>query len=143
MKIEHTLSPSGHDIDFLTTKINKAAKDLGINEEAYPFAFFMRDHQEEIIAGCNGSVVYGAIYTDQLWVDESYRGKGLGKQLMQRVHNYGREIGCTMATVSTMSFQNARNFYEHLGYVCDFERAGYIHDSTCLFLRKSLISSSG
>jgi GNAT superfamily N-acetyltransferase len=138
MKIEQTLSPASQDIDFLTAKINQAAKILGINKEAYPFAFFTRDDHGTIIAGCNGSVVYGSIYTDQLWVDEQYRGQGLGKQLMQQVHDYGRKIGCTMATVSTISFQNAQSFYEHLGYVCDFERTGYIHDSTCLFLRKSL-----
>lgn len=139
MKIEQTLSPSSQDIDFLTVKINESAKALGVEEEAFPFAFFIRDDQGNIIAGCNGSVVYGSIYTDQLWVDEHYRGQGLGKQLMEKVHNYGREIGSTMATVSTMSFQNARSFYEYFGYACDFERAGYVYDSTCLFLRKSLI----
>lgn len=138
MKIERTLSPSSENIDFLTAKINESTKALGIEEEAYPFAFFIRDDESNIIAGCNGSVVYGSIYTDQLWVNERYRGQGLGKQLMQKVHDYGREIGCTMATVSTISFQNARGFYEHLGYVCDFQRTGYIYDSSCLFLLKSL-----
>lgn len=138
-KIEKTLSPSSQDIDFLTARINESAKVLGVEEEAYPFSFFIRDDQGNIIAGCNGSVVYGSIYTDQLWVDEAYRGQGLGKQLMQKVHDYGREIGCAMAIVSTMSFQNTRSFYEYLGYVCDFERAGYAHGASCLFLRKSLV----
>lgn len=138
-KIEKTLSPSSQDIDFLTARINESAKALGVEEEAYPFAFFMRDDQGNIIAGCNGSVVYGSIYTDQLWVDEAYRGQGVGSKLMEKVHDYGREIGCAMATVSTMSFQNASSFYEHLGYVCDFERAGHVCGTSCLFLCKSLV----
>jgi GNAT superfamily N-acetyltransferase len=83
-------------------------------------------------------VFYGTIYTDQLWVHPDYRHKGYGRQLMESVHEYGREIGCIIATVATMSFQSAKDFYEHLGYECDFERSGYVSGSSCLFLRKIL-----
>lgn len=138
MKIQQTLTLKGEDIDFLTQKINEESKNLGIAEEAYPFAFFIRDDREEIIAGCNGSVIYGAIYTDQLWVSPIYRGQGVGRKLMEQVHTYGLAVNCTMATVATMNFQKAREFYESLGYVCDFERAGYVNGARCLFLSKSL-----
>ena len=138
MKIERTLSPLGQDIDFLTAKINDSAKALGVNAEAYPFAFFIRDDESNIIAGCNGSVIYGSIYTDQLWVSEAFRGKGLGRQLMECVHDYGREVRWVMATENTMSFQNAGSFYEHLGYVCDFKRSGYSNNSSCIFVKKML-----
>jgi len=37
-----------------------------------------------------------------------------------------------------MSFQGAKAFYEKLGYVSDFERHGYIQNSSCLFMRKEL-----
>ncbi|MES2211664.1 MAG: GNAT family N-acetyltransferase [Pseudomonadota bacterium] len=132
---EFTTAPAGQDIEFLTRKINEETPEYGT---AYPFAFFIRDDHNQIIAGCNGSVVFGAIYTDQLWVDKHYRSQGLGTQLMQQVHDYGRSIGCIMATVNTMSFQKAVLFYEALGYVVDFERSGYAHQSNCIFLRKDL-----
>lgn len=133
--VEQTLSPSGNDIDFLTRKINEEANKYGISEEAYQFAFFIRENGEKIIAGCNGSVIYGAIYTDQLWVDLEYRNKGLGRMLMERVHSYGCEVGCNLATFTTLSFQNALSFYEKLGYKSDFERRGYSHNSKCIFLK--------
>jgi ribosomal protein S18 acetylase RimI-like enzyme len=57
---------------------------------------------------------------------------------MEGVHDYGRENGCSMATVATMSFQNAKAFYEKLGYVVDFERSGYTQNSSCIFLKRSL-----
>ncbi|MBA8666790.1 GNAT family N-acetyltransferase [Holosporaceae bacterium 'Namur'] len=136
--VEQTLSPSGNDIDFLTRKINEEANKYGISEEAYQFAFFIRENGEKIIAGCNGSVIYGAIYTDQLWVDPEYRNKGLGRMLMKRVHSYGGEVGCNLATVTTLSFQAASSFYEKLGYKRDFERAGYSYNSKCIFLKKKL-----
>jgi len=135
MKIEKTLTPIQQDIDFLTQKINEETSDKGA---AYPFAFFIRDDTHVIIAGCNGSVIFGAIYTDQLWVSPEYRKQGLGRKIMERVHQYGLETGCHMATVSTMNFQKAREFYEALGYQCDFERPGYVENSSCIFLIKKL-----
>ena len=41
---------------------------------------------------------------------------------MAQAHHYGRENECSIATVATMSFQDAKAFYEKLGYVVDFER---------------------
>ena len=121
--------------DFLTQKINQETPDFG---SAHPFAFFVNDEKNQIIAGCNGSVIFGSIYTDQLWVHPEHRGKGLGHKLMAQVHDYGRKNQCAMATVATMSFQGAKAFYEKLGYVVDFERAGYTQNSSCIFLKRSL-----
>ncbi|WP_341810761.1 GNAT family N-acetyltransferase [Wolbachia endosymbiont (group A) of Campoletis raptor] len=76
MKIEHTTSPSSKDIEFLLKKINEETVDKGT---CNPFAFFIRDDTEQIIAGCSGFVIYGSIYTDLLWVHSDYRRKGMGK----------------------------------------------------------------
>ncbi len=133
--IEFISSPTATDIDFLTQKINQETPEFG---EARPFAFCIRDDQNQIIAGCNGSVIFGSIYTDQLWVNPNHRNKGLGKQLMAAVHEYGGKVGCSMATVATMSFQGVKAFYEKLGYVSDFEREGYTGNASCLFMRKPL-----
>jgi GNAT superfamily N-acetyltransferase len=67
-----------------------------------------------MIAGCKGSVIFGSIYTDQLWVHPAHRKNGLGHKLMEIVHDYGRRSGCSMATVATMSFQRAKA-YEYWG----------------------------
>ena len=135
MNFEHTSTPASEDIDFLTQKINKETPEFG---EAHPFAFFVRDEHNQIIAGCDGSVIFGSIYTDQLWVHPHHRKKGLGHKLMEAVHDYGRKSGYAMATVATMSFQGAKAFYEKLGYVMDFERTGYTRGSSCIFLKRSL-----
>lgn len=57
---------------------------------------------------------------------------------MEQVHEYGKKQDCSMATICTMSFQNAVSFYKKLGYTLDFERQGYTKDASCLFLRKDL-----
>lgn len=135
MKLEFTSTPNPIDINFLTQKIDEEATDF---EPTYSFAFFMRDRRGKIIAGCNGNAAFGRIYTDQLWVHKEYRNKGIGRQLIDAVHEYGRKVGCHMATLSTMSFQKARSFYEKLGYSVDFERQGYAQGSSALFMKKEL-----
>jgi GNAT superfamily N-acetyltransferase len=135
MHTEFVPSPLVTDMDFLTQKINQETPEFG---EAHPFAFFVRNEKNQIIAGCNGSVLFGSIHTEQLWVHPHHRQNGLGHQLMESDHDYGRKSGCSMATVATMSFQSAELFYKKLGYVKDFERRGYVKNSGFLFMRKEL-----
>lgn len=137
-KIELTFAPKGQDIDFLTQGINDDSVEKGICEKAYPFAFFIRNSAGELMAGYNGSVVYGVIYTDQLWVHVNQRRQGYGRLLMEKVHQLAIDKQCTMATVSTLSFQDAHHFYHSLGYVCDFERPGYSEGGILYFMKKNL-----
>ncbi len=133
-QFELTENPTSQDLDFLTQKINEEAKGHG---SAHPFAILIRDNTGEIIAGCNGSLFFGSIYTDQLWVHPSHRKAGIGKSLMEKVHEYGKRHGCTMATVATMNFQ-APHFYQKLGYKIEFTRLGLKDNASVLFLRKEL-----
>ncbi|MFT4327947.1 MAG: hypothetical protein AB3P07_05090 [Wolbachia pipientis] len=60
VKIGHTISPNSKDVEYLSRKINEETIDKGT---CNPFAFFIRDDTEQIIAGCSGFVIYGSIYT--------------------------------------------------------------------------------
>lgn len=133
MYIEHSLTIE--DVNFLTSQLNQTSKGF---EPLFPFGFFIKDAAKQIQAGVNGSMLYGAIYVDQLWVDPTYRHQGLGSRLMEEVHALGRKKGCTMATVCTMDFLGVQKFYEQLGYQVDFVRLGYEKGSSCIFLSKKL-----
>ncbi|PIS01381.1 MAG: GNAT family N-acetyltransferase [Chlamydiae bacterium CG10_big_fil_rev_8_21_14_0_10_35_9] len=134
MKFEITESPSSQEVEFLSQKINEEATE---QRQASAFAVLVRGESGKILAGCNGSIVFGSIYTDQLWVDSSFRRKGVGKKLIEKVHEYGKENGCSKATVTTMSFQ-APDFYKKLGYKVDFIRKGYNKNAGCIFMSKHL-----
>ena len=135
MKIEHTTTLQKQDIDYLEQKIND---ETPYKNGATPFAFYIRDKSNMIIAGCSGEVMFGVVYTGLLWVHPDYRKQGLARKLMEQVHEHGYKMGCRIASILTMSFQSARGFYEKLGYECDLERQGYIDNSSCLFLKKKL-----
>lgn len=79
-----------------------------------------------------------AVYTDQLWVHKKHRGQGFAREIMGKVHEFGKLEGCKTATIQTMSFQGAKSFYEKLGYVQDFKRDGYVNGSSCIFMMKDL-----
>lgn len=137
MKIQFTKNPSEEDIAFLTEKINNETQEYG---KAKPFAFFIKDENQNIIAGANCFLLYGSIYTDQLWVDKDSRGQGLATSLMDQVHQLGKKEKCSFAIIQTMSFQNAQSFYEKLGYRVEYSRLGYINGSQCTVMRMPLDS---
>jgi ribosomal protein S18 acetylase RimI-like enzyme len=138
MKIEQANPINSHEIDFLTQKINEETPEFGLSQ---PFAFFIRNDNGEIIAGCNGFVVYGCLHTDQLWVHPNYRRQGLATNLLNHAHEHGRRSECSIATIITMSFQKARGLYEKLGYEIDHERQGYTNGSSVISLKKTLSSA--
>jgi len=82
-------------------------------------------------------IVWSGLHIQHLYVEEYMRGKGLGSKLMDRVHTFGREQGCTFAFVETLSFQ-ALEFYQKLGYQIEFTRDGYSNGVSFHYLQKKL-----
>ena len=58
---------------------------------------------------------WNVTYIDTLWVDETYRGKGLGSQLLTEVERTAKENGCYLIHLDTFDFQ-AKEFYKKQGY---------------------------
>lgn len=109
---------------------NKAIREGIINfNEPYigskpeKFSVSVKDQSDSIIGG---AIVYthpSSIYVDVLWIDEKYRGKGLGKDLLLAVEAEAAKRGIGQSTLDTFSFQ-AEQFYLKLGY----EKIGVIND---------------
>lgn len=135
MNIEFTDQPKREDTDFLCNKIYSGTEKLG---DFTPFGFFIKDDNGNILAGCNGCLFFGSVFTDQIWVDPQYRSQGLALKLMDKVHEYGIQNNCSIAAVHSMTFQHVEKFFEKLGYIIDFERKGYSSDSSVFFLVKQL-----
>lgn len=133
-------NPSAEDIQVIGDGIMANAKQQNGLDPLQFFAFFVRDEQSKIVGGCNGSTLHGGLYIDQLWVDASIRHQHYGTRLMQEAEKFGKEKGCTFATVNTMSWE-APEFYKKLGFEVEFVRHGFMHGATFYFLRKALDTS--
>lgn len=100
------------------------------------FAATLRD-DSQIVGGIVCLVRRGWLYIDELWLDERYRGKGFGSQLIDLAERHGRALGAAAAYVDTFSFQ-ARPFYEKHGYVLFGELENYPSGHSRYWLSKSL-----
>lgn len=127
--------PKLEDTLYLTEQISQEAKKAKNMTPIESFGFFIKDENNEILAGCSAVMFYGCLYVDQLWVSEKLRHKGHGTQLMLLAENLAKEKGCTFSTVNTMDWE-ALNFYKKLGYQVELERKGYCKNSIFYFLRK-------
>ena len=70
----------------------------------------------ELVGGMISSAdTWGSVEFQNLWIDERYRGKGLGSAIIREVERTAKEMGCYISIVSTWSYQ-ARPLYEKHGY---------------------------
>lgn len=128
---EVILNPCHKLVDFLQEQINKENPENG---RVLEFGIQLKDRSEVIKAGCNGFIMWDTLLIDQLWVHKDLRKKGIGKDLVIKAHQLGKEQGCNVATLVTMNFQNAINFYLKLGYSIDFKREGQTNDKAMIYL---------
>ena len=55
---------------------------------------------------------------EDLIVEGTHRGSGIGSKLMDAIHAYGRERGCQYAILVSSGFRKqAHKFYEKIGYI--------------------------
>ena len=83
--------------------------------EYHSVSVFLRDEHDEVLGGCIGAIWGGWLSVGFLWVSESLRRRGYGRQLLAAAERYAIERGCTRAWLTTFSFQ-APEFYPRLGY---------------------------
>ncbi len=73
------------------------------------------EESELLVGVLTADVLWDWIYIDELWVDKNYRGRGIGKELMDKAEQYALSQGMTGLWLWTQSWQ-AAEFYDQLGY---------------------------
>lgn len=76
---------------------------------------FARDAAGRIVAGAHGTITWGWLHVERLWVDESLRGRGVGTEVLARIEREALARGVFRFRVDTASFQ-ALDFYLKQGY---------------------------
>lgn len=131
-------NPSAADIRAVIGKIldynnnNQKQEDV-----AYPLVIFIRDTNSQIVAGLVGQTHWGWLFISHLWVAESLRGQGYGRELMLKAEQEAKKRHCGHAWVDTFSFQ-ALGFYERLGYEIFGVLKDYPQGDKRYFLQKQI-----
>lgn len=92
-----------YDTNFITYKIDGSI-DIGICED------------EQLIAGLSACMTaFKILYVSTVFVEEKYRRKGLGKQLIEKMEDEAKKLGANTIRLDTFNWQG-KEFYETLGY---------------------------
>ena len=102
-----------------------------------PFAVIARDAPGAIVGGVTGDVYWGMCEIEFVWVDDAWRGRGIGAQLMAEAERVALAHGCRRIHLDTMSFQ-APGFYRSLGFQVAGQIEGYAEGHVRYFLVKDL-----
>lgn len=83
------------------------------------------------------AVLWHVLHIETVWVEESWRGKGIAARLLAAVEEEAREKGCYLAQLDTYDFQ-AKPFYEKQGYQICGQLEDVPRGHTQYFLYKKL-----
>ncbi|MDJ0910204.1 MAG: GNAT family N-acetyltransferase [Woeseiaceae bacterium] len=121
--------PRKVDIEFLHGDLSPAEQSLvsegfdehTVEKDAPRYAkervkWLVTDERGDVRAALTADILWDWLYVDELWVAAELRGKGVGRELMQRAEELGRSSGLQGIWLWTQSWQ-AEGFYERLGYV--------------------------
>ena len=118
MNTKHTLTksiPSANDLQFLEDRLYEFNSAQTGKDDGQLFGFFIRNEQNEIVAGCSGWTWAQACEIQSLWVHPAWRGAGYGRTLLESAENEAREHNCRVILIGSYSFQ-APKFYQKCGY---------------------------
>lgn len=114
------------EIDKVTEK--RMTKDLiayetshGIDVNYQRFSLVISNEKEEIFGVINAYTAFAEIYVDDIWVENSYRGKGYGRRLLSFLENHFKGQGFNNINLVTSAFQ-APEFYKKCGFKAEFTR---------------------
>lgn len=76
---------------------------------------YARDANSQVVGGVYAWLLWGWLYIDDIWLENSYRGKGIGSKLLLAAELFAMNKGVFNARLNTGSFQ-APEFYQKNGY---------------------------
>ena len=108
-------APSLEELQFLEDRLYEFNSSKTGANDGQLFAFFIRNDQQEIVAGLSGWTWAHASEIRTLWVHPAWRGHGYGRSLLESAEQEAQARGCTVILLSSYSFQSPA-FYQKCGY---------------------------
>jgi len=94
--------------DFVEDIINRRNVVITGHDQWYPVAFFVKTDEGEILGGLLGMIWAKRLYVSIRAVQEPFRGKGYGTELMRRAEQYAIEAGAPARGSPPSAFRRGR-----------------------------------
>jgi GNAT superfamily N-acetyltransferase len=137
LRISVETTPAREDVAVLEAGLTAHTLPIIGTPGFKPLAVFLRDSAGHVVAGAYGRTNWNWLHISTVWVAETERGKGFGRELILAIEAAAEQRGCRQAHLDTFSYQ-ARPFYERLGYRVFGELEDYPTGHARFFLRKQL-----
>ncbi len=96
------------------------------------------EEKGEIVAGIIGCLnCWGCLHISILFVTESHRGKGNGRELLRKIESEAKSLSCHIIHLDTFDFQ-AKGFYLREGYEVFGELGNCPKNHTLFYLKKEI-----
>jgi GNAT superfamily N-acetyltransferase len=144
IKIRTIFDPSDEQIKPLNQGLhdyNLAHLGEAVIQNYYKLAVLAYADDGEVIGGVWGHLLWEWLYIQTLWVKESRRGEGLGRQLLNAIEGAALAKGFTRSHLETTDFQ-ALAFYQKNGYEIFGELEGKPRGHTWYYIKKDLSAAS-
>jgi ribosomal protein S18 acetylase RimI-like enzyme len=133
-------SPSEEEIKIVQNGLEEYNSNYPSGDLDIPtpdISLVLKDKNGNIVGGVITSMLFGVMHLEVLWIDEKYRGLGLGRDLVLKAERIGKEKGYSTSQTWSFSFQ-APEFYQSIGYKVLGIFDGYIDGITEYVLMKRL-----
>ena len=130
------------DIDRLEDRLYDHNRRATGSDDGKRLVFVALDTKGIQIGAIAGHSWVGVAEIKQLWVDEVYRGHGMGRRLLEAAIVEASARGCQTVWVMSYDFQ-APLFYEKFGFHRVAELADWPPGHTHIILRRQLQAGAG
>jgi ribosomal protein S18 acetylase RimI-like enzyme len=92
------------------------SKRVGVLRKKHPevaIQLVLKDEKKKVVGGLLAFSTLKAVNFEYLWIDEYYRKKGYGKQLLETAEKVALSNKCQSMLVMVYSFQNLEFFQKH------------------------------
>ena len=98
-------------------------------------AIIIYDDKKPIACGCFKEYDNTTVEIKRMYVDKSYRGKGISKMVLSELENWAIENGFKYAILETsIHFDVAKNLYQQAGYdiIPNYDQYEGLTESVCM-----------
>lgn len=114
MKFEYA---SESDIQFILDNDRHISKQLIKNKLKEKEIMIAKDQDNKVIGWLRYNYFWdNTPFMNMLYLNENYRNKGIGKELVRFWENEMKSKGYELVMTSTLSNEQAQHFYRKLGY---------------------------
>jgi len=99
-------------------------EQIGNKRDGIGIKLVIRDSTDDVIGGLLAFTTMRNLVVELVWLDERYRGRGLGRKLILEAERIAQEHGCIAVQASALSFQSP-GFFRRMGYTVFGMSDGY------------------